>query len=52
MSVINTNIGALRAANASTKADKALGVAMERLSTGSVSTARRTMPPASPSAPR
>ncbi len=34
MSVINTNISALRAANASTQADKALGTAMERLSTG------------------
>ena len=34
MSVINTNIGALRAANASNKADKMLGSAMERLSTG------------------
>ena len=34
MSVINTNIGALKAANASTQANKALGTAMERLSTG------------------
>ncbi len=34
MSVINTNISALRAANASASADKALGTAMERLSTG------------------
>ncbi|GGC13325.1 flagellin [Novosphingobium endophyticum] len=34
MSVINTNISALRAANASTAADKMLGIAMERLSTG------------------
>jgi len=34
MSVINTNIGALRAANASNKADKMLGSAMERLATG------------------
>jgi flagellin len=34
MSVINTNIGALKAANASASADKALGTAMERLSTG------------------
>jgi flagellin len=34
MSVINTNIGALRAANASASAEKALGTAMERLSTG------------------
>src|SRR5690606_31839271 len=34
MSVINTNIGALKAANASTSANKALGTAMERLSTG------------------
>ena len=34
MAVINTNIGALRAANASNSADKMLGVAMERLSTG------------------
>jgi len=34
MSVINTNIGALKAANASAGADKALGTAMERLSTG------------------
>ena len=34
MSVINTNIGALRAANASNRADKMLGTAMERLSTG------------------
>ena len=34
MSVINTNIGALKAANASAQANKALGTAMERLSTG------------------
>lgn len=34
MNVINTNIGALKASNASTAAGKALGVAMERLSTG------------------
>ncbi|MCB2060602.1 MAG: flagellin [Novosphingobium sp.] len=34
MAVINTNIGALKASNASTMADKMLGVAMERLSTG------------------
>jgi flagellin len=34
MSVINTNISALKASNASNAADKALGVAMERLSTG------------------
>ncbi|WP_338466859.1 flagellin [Novosphingobium sp. ZN18A2] len=34
MSVINTNISALRAANASTTADKMLGTSMERLSTG------------------
>ncbi|MFT4026626.1 MAG: flagellin [Novosphingobium sp.] len=34
MSVINTNISALKASNASTAADKALGTAMERLSTG------------------
>jgi len=34
MSVINTNIGALKAANASASAAKALGSAMERLSTG------------------
>ncbi len=34
MSVINTNISALKAANASTAATKALGSAMERLSTG------------------
>ncbi|HEY6816332.1 MAG TPA: flagellin [Croceibacterium sp.] len=34
MSVINTNIGALKAANASASAQKALGSAMERLSTG------------------
>jgi len=34
MSVINTNIGALKAANASNTANKALGTAMERLSTG------------------
>src|SRR5262245_2848177 len=34
MSVINTNIGALRASNASTAAEKMLGTAMERLSTG------------------
>jgi flagellin len=34
MSVINTNIGALKAANASTQANKMLGTAMERLSTG------------------
>lgn len=34
MTVINTNIGALRAANASSSASKMLGSAMERLSTG------------------
>jgi len=34
MAVINTNIGALRAANASNSADKMLSTAMERLSTG------------------
>lgn len=34
MSVINTNISALKASNASNAADKALGTAMERLSTG------------------
>ncbi len=34
MSVINTNISAMKAANASTTATKALGTAMERLSTG------------------
>ncbi|MBS0481447.1 MAG: flagellin FliC [Proteobacteria bacterium] len=34
MSVINTNIGAIRAANASNAAGKMLGTAMERLSTG------------------
>jgi len=34
MTVINTNIGALRAANASNSAGKMLGSAMERLSTG------------------
>ena len=34
MAVINTNISALKAANASTSADKALGMAMERLSSG------------------
>ena len=34
MSVINTNISAIRASNASITASKALGVAMERLSTG------------------
>lgn len=34
MSVINTNISALKAANASSAANKALGTAMERLSTG------------------
>jgi flagellin len=34
MGVINTNISALKAANASTQADKMLGQAMERLSTG------------------
>lgn len=34
MSVINTNISALKASNASTAAGKALGTAMERLSTG------------------
>ncbi len=34
MSVINTNIGAMRSANASNAANKALGTAMERLSTG------------------
>ncbi len=34
MAVINTNIGAMKAANASNAAGKALGTAMERLSTG------------------
>ena len=34
MSVINTNISAIRAANASNTANKMLGTAMERLSTG------------------
>ncbi|HEX7751766.1 MAG TPA: flagellin [Novosphingobium sp.] len=34
MSVINTNISAMKAQNASTQASKALGTAMERLSTG------------------
>lgn len=34
MAVINTNIGAIRAANASNAANKMLGGAMERLSTG------------------
>jgi flagellin len=34
MSVINTNIGAMKAANASSQASKMLGSAMERLSTG------------------
>ena len=34
MSVINTNISAIRAANASNSASKMLGMAMERLSTG------------------
>ena len=34
MAVINTNISAVKAANASTTASKALGTAMERLSTG------------------
>jgi flagellin len=34
MTVINTNIGALRAANASNAASRMLGTAMERLSTG------------------
>ncbi|MBC2665958.1 flagellin FliC [Novosphingobium flavum] len=34
MSVINTNISAIKAANASNSANKALGTAMERLSTG------------------
>ena len=34
MAVINTNISAIKAANASNNANKALGTAMERLSTG------------------
>lgn len=34
MAVINTNISALKAANSSNAADKALGTAMERLSSG------------------
>ncbi|MBA3054742.1 MAG: flagellin FliC [Sphingomonadales bacterium] len=34
MAVINTNISAIRASNASTAANKLLGMAMERLSTG------------------
>jgi flagellin len=34
MSVINTNVGALRAANASNQANQMLGTAMQRLSTG------------------
>ncbi|MXP41566.1 flagellin FliC [Altererythrobacter soli] len=34
MSIINTNISAMKAANSSAQANKALGTAMERLSTG------------------
>jgi flagellin len=34
MAVINTNVGAMKAANASNQASKMLGTAMERLSTG------------------
>ncbi|RIV87101.1 flagellin FliC, partial [Aurantiacibacter xanthus] len=34
MNVINTNIAAIRATNASTSASAMLGTAMERLSTG------------------
>ncbi len=34
MSVINTNIGAIRAANASNQASQMMGTAMQRLSTG------------------
>lgn len=34
MAIINSNISALRAANASMQADRMMGVAMERLSTG------------------
>jgi flagellin len=34
MSVINTNVGAMKAANASSQATKMLGTAMERLSSG------------------
>jgi flagellin len=34
MAVINTNVGALKAANASNQADKLLGTAMQRLSSG------------------
>lgn len=34
MAVINTNISAIRATNASNSANKMLGTAMERLSTG------------------
>ncbi|WP_444544211.1 flagellin N-terminal helical domain-containing protein, partial [Novosphingobium arvoryzae] len=34
MTVINTNMGAIRAANSSTAASKMLGTAMERLSSG------------------
>ena len=34
MNVINTNIGAMKASNAANQASKALGTAMERLSTG------------------
>ena len=34
MTVINTNISAIRAANSSNSAAKMLGTAMERLSTG------------------
>jgi flagellin len=34
MNVVNTNISALRATNASVSAGKMLGTAMERLSTG------------------
>ena len=34
MTVINSNVSSLRAANASTSANKALSTAMERLSTG------------------
>jgi flagellin len=34
MAVINTNISAIKASNASNSANKMLGTAMERLSTG------------------
>ncbi len=52
MTVIASNVSALRAQNATTTANAGLQQAMERLSTGKRINSRRTTPPASPSPPR